>query len=100
VFGRLRGELGVPPAAKSDPASRELARVWAIHGEQHVVLRPEAWGEDAAPWGILLVDLARHIARAHEQLYGHPQAESLSRIRQLFDAEWQAPTDVPRGTIS
>ena len=99
MFGRLKGELGLPPGAKSDPGSRELARVWSAQGEQHVILRPDAWGPEPAAWGIMLVDLARHIARAHKQLYGHSEDETLRRIRQLWDAEWQNPTDVPRGGI-
>jgi len=96
---RLKGELSVPPAAKSDPQARELARVWAAGGEQHVVLRADAWGKDAAAWGIMLVDLARHVARAHHQMYGHSEDQSLARIRELWNAEWTHPTDTPRGGV-
>lgn len=99
MFSRQKGELKLPPGAKSDPRSRELARVWAAHGEQHVVLRADAWGEDPAAWGVMLADLARHIARAHEELYGHPEARTLARIRQLLEAELENPTDKPRGGI-
>ena len=99
MFGRLKGELGPPPGAKSDPRSLELARVWSANGEQHVVLRADAWGPDAAPWGVMIVDLARHIARAHSQMYGKSEADSLLRIRELWDLEWNNPTDRPRGGL-
>jgi uncharacterized protein DUF5076 len=92
-------ELNVPPGISSDPKARELARVWAAHGEQHVTLDVEAWGNDAGNWGILLVDLARHVARAHHELYGTPEHDSLTRIRELFDAEWERPTDPGRGSV-
>jgi uncharacterized protein DUF5076 len=99
VSVHLPGELSPPPAAKTDPRAREIARIWAAHGEQHAVLVADAWGEDPGPWGILLVDLARHVARAHKQMYGRPETETLARIRELFDVEWETPTDEPRGSV-
>ena len=95
----MHRELEVPRGATTDPDARELVRVWAAHGEQHAALHVSAWGNDAAPWGILLVDLARHVARAHHELYGVPEGQSLSRIRELFDAEWARPTDPGRGSL-
>jgi len=95
----MQGELAPPIGVKTDPNASELVRVWAAHGEQHAVLNATAWGEDAAPWGILLVDLARHIARAHQEMYGTQPEHSLARIRDLFDAEWQRPTDNGKGSF-
>ena len=91
--------LSIPPGAETDPEATELVRVWAAHGEQHAVLRVEAWGENPAPWGILLVDLARHVARAYREIYGRSEQESLARIRELFDAEWGSPTDLGKGRV-
>jgi hypothetical protein len=54
-------ELGVPEAAKADSGSFEVLRVWIAKKGQHVSLRVGVW-EDPAAWGILLVDLIRHIA--------------------------------------
>ena len=90
----MRSELEIPPGATTDPKVVELVRVWAAHGEQHAVLHVSAWGEDPSAWGILLVDLARHVARAHRDLYGTSEPDTLSRIRELFDAEWARPTDL------
>ncbi len=99
MVDELKRELARPPGAESDPDSVELVRVWAAHGEQHAVLRADAWGDEPSAWGILLVDLARHIARAHTELYGRPEAESLARIKQLFDAEWAHSTDAGKGHV-
>lgn len=91
-------ELPIPPDARSDSSARELARVWAARGEQHVSLDPAAWSDPAA-WGLLLVDLARHVAKAYEQTQGRDSSEVLARIREAFDAEWDAPTDTPTGSV-
>ena len=90
-------ELPVPSAAIADASARELARVWAAGGEQHVSLAAGLWTDPGA-WGLLLVDLARHVANAYEQTEGRDRAEVLARIRDAFDAEWQTPTDSPTGS--
>ena len=92
------GELPVPPAAVADESATELARAWAAQGRQHVSLAAEAW-EDPAAWGIMLVDLARHVARAYEQTQGQTFESALARIREGFDAEWESPTDEPTGGV-
>jgi hypothetical protein len=89
-------ELPVPPAARVDSAARELARVWAAGGEQHVSLEIGLWPDPGA-WGLLLVDVARHVARAYQQTHGGDGSDVLARIRDTFDAEWEAPTDTPSG---
>ena len=93
-----RGELSIPPTAKSDARALELARVWAAVGAQHVTLRAEAWPDPAA-WGIVLVDLARHVARAYQETQGRPPDETLALIHEMFEAEWARPTDVGSGKI-
>lgn len=92
-------ELPVPPAAQGDPSARELVRVWAASGAQHVSLASGLWPDPAA-WGLVLVDLARHLAKAYEQADGQDPAVVLGRIRDAFDAEWHAPTDEPSGQIT
>ena len=91
IFGQ-QGELPIPPRAKADAKAIELVRIWAAGGEQQLALRAEAW-PDAAAWGILLVDLARHAAQAFAQTHACKPEEALRRIREGFDAEWSAPTD-------
>lgn len=93
-----RGELQIPPAASKDKQAIELLRVWAAGGQQHVAIRTEIW-EDPAAWGLMLVDLARHVANAYEQSTGAGFEETLRRIREGFDVEWEDPTDTPSGEV-
>lgn len=81
-----------PPEAASDVAARELLRVWAASGQQHVSIAADAW-EDPAAWGIMLVDLLKHVARAYEANSEISYASAVQRIKQGFDAEWEEPTD-------
>jgi len=92
------GALLIPPAAEFDPKAREIARIWAAGGAQHVSLQTRLW-DDPAAWGIALVDLARHAADAYQELEGMPASDSLERIRRAFDAEWAHPTDRPKGRV-
>ncbi|MBX3324160.1 MAG: DUF5076 domain-containing protein [Phycisphaeraceae bacterium] len=85
-------ELPIPPEATADPYARELVRVWAAEGCQHVSLAGGLWSDPAA-WGLLLVDLARHVASHYEHKEGRNPSEVLNRIREAFDAEWESPTD-------
>ncbi len=83
--------LDVPPLAKTDPNAVEILRVWAAPGApQQLTLRP-VW-EDAGAWGLMLVDIARHVANAYSQ-EGKDSKATLARIREFFDKEWQSPTD-------
>jgi Domain of unknown function (DUF5076) len=91
-------ELPIPPAAETDEKAVELVRVWAAHGAQHVTLATEIW-QDPAAWGILLVDLAKHIANAYQQSEGRDFVSVLQRLREGFDAEWGHSTDEPTGQI-
>jgi hypothetical protein len=75
----------------------ELLRVWAAHGKQHVSLATNLW-TDPASWGIMLVDLAKHVASAYKQTTDKEFASVLKRIKEGFDAEWETATDEPTGT--
>jgi hypothetical protein len=91
-------ELPILPAAASAERSIEIARIWAAGGKQHVTLATKLW-EDPAAWGLMLVDLARHVANAYVETEGRVSAEVLERIKQGFDAEWSSPTDSPSGGL-
>jgi Domain of unknown function (DUF5076) len=45
-----RDQLLIPDAAKTDPKSFELLRVWIANKGQQVSLRAGVW-KDPAPWG-------------------------------------------------
>jgi hypothetical protein len=90
-------ELRIPTAVLPDKSAVELLRVWASRGKQHVALF-SPW-DDPAAWGIMLVDLAKHVANAYEQSKGKDAGAVLKRIREGFDAEWAVATDEPSGEI-
>ena len=94
----MSSELPVPPAVLTDDRARELLRVWAANGSQHVSIATGLWSDPAA-WGVVLVDLARHLSRAYEQSVTHGSSEALSRIRAGFDAEWNKTTSKATGKL-
>ncbi len=82
-------ELPIPSEVLNQEWAIELASLWAAGGKQHISIAQGVW-EDPANWGILLVDLARHIAKTYPDI---SEEEVLSRIKEGFDAEWEYPTD-------
>lgn len=91
---QIKGQaLNPPPIAFSTAAATEIARVWVEPGSANQMVLLPTW-EDPGAWGLLLVDLARHAANAYAN-EGHDHQAALSRIKQLFDAEWSQPTDSP-----
>jgi hypothetical protein len=85
-------ELKPPPLAAS-PEAKEVLRVWAAHGSpQQFTLQP-TW-DDPAAWGLLLSDLARHVAKAYAA-QGLSEAEAFERIVAGLQAELSNPTDLP-----
>jgi hypothetical protein len=92
-------ELLIPAAALEDPEVFEVLRVWVAKQGQHVSLDPGIW-DDPFVWGMVLADLAGHIANAYEQMAGLDRADVLKRIKAGLDAELASPTDVPRGTVA
>lgn len=92
--------LDLPPAASRDKASFEVLRVWVAERGQHVSIRSGAW-EDPFAWGIVLADLARHIAHAHT--LQHPETDESAFVERLlegFHAEIENPTDEPEGEVT
>jgi hypothetical protein len=86
-------ELTIPPQAALDEEAREVLRFWSARGRLHVTVRADAY-RDPAAWGIVLADLARHVANAYA-LAGHARADALARFRAGFDAEWGFSTTDP-----
>jgi hypothetical protein len=87
-----KDEMSPPPAARDDATSFELARLWLAHDGQHVVLRTDVWPDPAA-WGIVLADLARHVALAYQGKEGHDLEDVLERVLAGFHTEIESPVD-------
>ena len=92
-------QLLIPDAAKTDPKSFELLRVWVANKGQHVSLRVGVWSEPAA-WGIMLADLAKHIVNSYEKDAALDRLKVLQRIKAAFDTELANATDEPTGRRS
>ena len=71
----------------------ELVRVTRSRNGQKIVLNHSVW-EDPAAWGILLVDLARHLSTAYSADSDTMTAEdAMNRIMTGFEAERRFNTD-------
>jgi hypothetical protein len=91
-------ELAIPEAARKDRDAQEILRVWLAGGNQHVSVSVGVW-DDPAAWGLMLADLARHVANSYQQNRGLDRAKTLERIKAALDAELSSPTDEPSGQI-
>ena len=82
--------LHVPPAAL-DQGGVEVLRAVIVEGALHVSLRRAF--DDPEAWGMLVADVTRHVGRIYAQEGKFKEQETLERIRSIYDAEMDAPTD-------
>ncbi len=97
----MEKSLNLPPAAQRDKASFEVLRVWIAEQGQHVSIQSGTW-DDPFAWGIVLADLARHIALAHQLQNQNGKSDPdvfMERLLEGFQAEIENPTDEPEGEI-
>lgn len=87
----MENELPIPLTIEDSEKSMEMVRIWIADNEQHVILTPNLW-DDPGAWGLMLVDLARHVSKAYAQS-GNDEAVVLQRIKEAFDVEWDNPTE-------
>ncbi|MBL9189377.1 MAG: DUF5076 domain-containing protein [Opitutaceae bacterium] len=93
--------LSIPPKAAAKSDSTEIMRLWLVRersgGSVHITLRHDVW-TDPAMWGLMLVDIARHVSRAHAQS-GKDENAVFDQIIAGLRAEIESPTDDPKGQI-
>ena len=82
--------LQIPPEAL-EQGGVEVLRAAILDGGLHVSLRRAF--DDPEAWGMLIADVARHVARIYATENQFREEETLERIRALFNAEMDAPTD-------
>ena len=82
--------LQVPPAAL-EQGGVEILRAAIVEGGLHISLRRAF--DDPEAWGMLIADVARHAARIFARETSWTEEEVLERVRSMFDAEMDAPTD-------
>ncbi|MCF3933419.1 DUF5076 domain-containing protein [Acuticoccus sp. M5D2P5] len=80
--------LEIPDSVAADPNAFELLSVWIANKQQYAVLQTGVW-QDPAAWGIMLADLARHVADAYHHEEGRDVSVTLARIKEGIDAEWE-----------
>lgn len=82
--------LNAPPTAL-EKGGTEVLRAAIVEGGLHVSLRRAF--DDPEAWGMIIADLTRHVARIYKAEDDIPEERTIERIRNLFDAEMDAPTD-------
>jgi hypothetical protein len=82
--------LTVPPTAL-EKGGVEVLRAAIVDGGLHVSLRRAF--DDPQAWGMLIADVARHAARIFATETKVSEDQALEMIRNMFDAEMDAPTD-------
>ncbi len=82
--------LHVPPGAL-ERGGIEVLRAAIVDGGLHVSLRRAF--DDPQAWGMLIADVARHAARIFATETALTEEQAIERIRSMFDAEMDAPTD-------
>ena len=100
MFGsRNKYALELPEMA-SHPDAREVLRVWALPEWSKVQVSLVTASPDPGVWGIALVDIARHVAKAYALNGATSENAALVRIKELFEAEWSSPTEMPTCRLS
>ena len=80
--------LNVPPAAM-EQGGVEVLRAVIVDGALHVSLRRAF--DDPEAFGMMIADITRHVGRIYADKF--PEEQTVERIRAIFDAEMDAPTD-------
>jgi AcrR family transcriptional regulator len=84
-------EQALPPDVEDREDAVEVLRAFVVDGGLSIAFM-RAFDEPDM-WGMLLVDIARHAARAFEREGVCSQDEALARIVEMFQAEVARPTD-------
>jgi hypothetical protein len=82
----------LPPDVIDREDAHEVLRAFVVDGGLSIAFT-RAFDEPDM-WGLLLVDIARHAARAYARESGYTEDEALTRIVDMFDAEIARPTDL------
>src|SRR3979411_1525604 len=81
-----------PPDVLGRDAATEVLRAFVLDGGLSIAFTRAF--EEPDMWGLLLVDIARHAARAYARESTFTEDEALRCIVDMFEAEVARPTDV------
>jgi hypothetical protein len=85
-------EQPLPPDVIGREDATEVLRAFVLDGGLSIAFTRAF--EEPEMWGLLLVDIARHAARAYARESDYSEEEALERILEMFGAELERPTDV------
>jgi len=85
----------IPIDSRLPADSEEIVRIFRRPDGKLFFMVQRMPFEDADPatWGLILVDLAHHVANSMEKNGPVPIADILARIREIETAEWADRTD-------
>jgi hypothetical protein len=84
-------EQPLPPDVIGREEATEVLRAFVVDGGLSIAFTRAF--EEPDLWGMLLVDIARHAARAYARESAFTEEEALARIVEMFEAEIARPTD-------
>jgi hypothetical protein len=84
-------EQPLPPDVMGRDDATEVLRAFVIDGGLSIAFQRAF--EEPDMWGLLLVDIARHAARAYARESDYTEEDALGRIVEMFEAEIARPTD-------
>ena len=82
----------MPPDVIGRDDATEVLRAFVLDGGLSIAFSRAF--EEPDIWGLLLVDVARHAARAYARESNFTEDEALTRIVDMFEAEIARPTDM------
>ena len=82
----------MPPDVVGRDDATEVLRAFVVDGGLSIAFTRAF--EEPDMWGLLLVDIARHAARAYAKESAYTEDEALARIVEMFEAEIARPTDL------
>ncbi|MGD0848207.1 DUF5076 domain-containing protein [Bradyrhizobium sp.] len=89
-------EQPLPPDVMGRDDATEVLRAFVVDGGLSIAFTRAF--EEPDMWGLLLVDIARHAARAYAQESSYTEEEALARVVDMFEAEIDRPTDMGQTT--
>lgn len=81
----------LPPDVIDREDATEVLRAFVLDGGLSIAF-VRAF-EEPDIWGLLLVDIARHAARAYARESGYSEEQALTRIIDMFESELERSTD-------
>jgi Domain of unknown function (DUF5076) len=82
----------LPPDVMGRDDATEVLRAFVVDGGLSIAFTRAF--EEPDMWGLLLVDIARHAARAYARESSYTEAEALARVVEMFETEIARPTDL------